>query len=101
MVIVLGSVCVEEAHVEQALALSHQHVVRSREEPGCISHAVHLHAENPFRLVFVEEWADQQALFEHFRVPASGDFVRALSELASEAPSMRMFEAEPIAAPTG
>ena len=55
----------------------------SREEPGCISHAVHVECENALRLVFLERWADRAALGEHFKLPETLAFVRTLRELAS------------------
>ena len=53
MIIVVGSVTVREDALEQAITLSHSHVTRSRKEPGCISHVVHINSENSNRLVFV------------------------------------------------
>jgi len=94
MIVVLGSVLVQPGKLDQALALSQTHVQRSRAEPGCIAHAVHLDSENPQRLVFVERWADQTALQVHFKVPESGQFVAALTPLLSEAPEMAIYAAE-------
>jgi len=96
MIVVLGSVLVQSGKLEQALALSQQHVLRSRAEPGCIAHAVHLDPENSLRLVFVERWTDQAALQVHFKVPESGQFVAALTPLLSEAPEMLVYQAEQI-----
>jgi quinol monooxygenase YgiN len=93
MIIVTGSVVVQEAHLAQALALSLEHVRRSRSEGGCLAHAVHQDVENPLRLVFLEEWADQASLAAHFAVPASRAFVRALAALAVEPPNMQVWEA--------
>ena len=93
MIIVLGSVLIRDGQRDAALALSHAHVQRSRAEPGCLAHAVHIDGENPLRLVFVEEWSDAAALEQHFRVPASRAFVRELAGLAAEAPRMRLFDA--------
>ena len=45
--------------------------------------------EDPLRLVFVERWADRDALHAHFSVPASGDFVRAAEPLTAEPPHHR------------
>jgi ketosteroid isomerase-like protein len=39
MIIVLGSVVAHEGRRDEALALSEEHVARSRTEPGCIAHA--------------------------------------------------------------
>ena len=99
MILVLGSVLVKEGGVAEALALSQEHVSRSREEPGCIAHAVHKDAENPSRLVFVEQWSSEAALWEHFKVPASRAFARALAGLATEAPSMAIYSATPVQVP--
>ena len=93
MILVTGSFVAKTDSFSEALALSLEHVHRSRLEPGCISHAVHQDAENPMRLVFVEEWADQAALTAHFAVPASRAFGKALVALASGTPEMAVYEA--------
>jgi len=93
MILVIGSVTARPGRYDEALALSREHVARSRTEPGCVSHAVHRDTENPDRLVFVEEWLDQASLQQHFKVPASRAFAKALGELASEAPSMAVYDA--------
>ena len=59
MIVVTGSVTAREDSVDQMRELSLEHVRRSRMEPGCISHAVHVDCENPLRLVFFEQWADR------------------------------------------
>ena len=96
MILVLGEVVAREGCSAEALALSQEHVVRSRREPGCLAHAVHHDAENPRRLVFVEQWATQAALWDHFSVPASRAFAKALAALAEHPPSMAIYEAAPI-----
>jgi quinol monooxygenase YgiN len=96
MVLVIGSVIVKDGHLPAAIALSREHVARSRTEPGCEAHAVHQDTENPNRLVFVEQWSDPAALAAHFKVPASRAFVKALSALATAAPSMSIYEAREL-----
>lgn len=92
MIIVLGSVSVRPDGVDEALRLSLEHVRRSRAEPGCLAHGVSVDAESAQRLVFVERWASMAALQAHFAVPASRRFVKALSALATEAPSMSVHD---------
>jgi quinol monooxygenase YgiN len=96
MIIVTGSLVVKEGRLNDALTLSLEHARRSRAETGCISHAVHQDAENLARLVFIEEWSDKAALAAHFAVPASRAFVKAISELAAEAPKLNVFEAKRV-----
>jgi quinol monooxygenase YgiN len=96
MILIIGSVVAQPDRLAEALALSREHVLRSRGEPGCISHAVHQDTENPQRLVFVEQWADQAAIAQHFQVPESRAFAKALSKLASEPPTLAMYEATQV-----
>ena len=96
MIVVLGSVVAKEGCFTELLSLSHEHVARSRSEAGCLSHAVHRDTENPNRLVFIEEWQDNNALQAHFRVPASRAFGKALVALASEAPRLALYEATKV-----
>ena len=93
MIVVTGSVTAREDCFSEVRRLSLEHVHRSRSEPGCISHAVHVDCENPLRLVFIEQWADRAALLAHFAVPASRDFVRALQPLAAAATTIELYNA--------
>jgi quinol monooxygenase YgiN len=96
MVIVWGSIETLPDKFEEAIQLSLEHVHRSRQEPGCISHNVHIDVENRARLVFFEEWVDMPALQRHFAVPASGGFVGRVSRLAVGPPEMKIFESEQV-----
>ena len=64
---------------------------RSRTEPGCLAHHLHVDVEDPNRLVFVERWADRATLDEHFRQPGSIEFVTQLRVLAEGRPRMEIF----------
>lgn len=99
MILVLGDVVAREGRMAEALALSQEHVARSRSEPGCIAHAVHQDTENPRRLVFVEQWTDQAALWAHFKVPATRAFSKALGELAEQPPGLALYEASELPLP--
>ena len=96
MIVVTGSVTARADSLDQVRELSLEHVRRSRLEPGCISHAVHVDCENPLRLVFFEQWADREALLAHFAVPASREFVRELRSLAAEASTIDIYDAQKI-----
>jgi quinol monooxygenase YgiN len=93
MIVVTGSVTARQETFNEVRRLSLEHVRRSRTEPGCISHAVHVDCEDPMRLVFIEQWADRAALLAHFAVPASRDFVRALQPLAAAATTIQLYDA--------
>jgi quinol monooxygenase YgiN len=95
VIIVTGSVRADASSVDRVVALSLEHVHRSRQEPGCLLHSVHRDVEDPLRLVFFEQWSDADALRAHFRVPASGAFVTEVAGLAIEPPQMAIYDASP------
>ena len=101
MIIITGSAIIRPEHFDEALKLGVEHSARSRGEPGSIAHKCHVDAENPKRIVFVEEWADMAAVQTHFAVPASGEFVRTLGGWAEGAPVMKIYEASELPSPLG
>jgi quinol monooxygenase YgiN len=95
MILVTGSIDARDGCFEELLALSLDHVRRSRGETGCLEHGVYRDVEAPQRLVFVERWADHQALAAHFALPTSREFARAATALAASAPEITLFDAAP------
>lgn len=98
MLLVTGSIVARQDTFDEVKRLSLEHVHRSRGEPGCIAHAVHIDCENPLRLVFIEQWESREALLTHFGVPGSRDFGKALRSLA-DASTLEVYEAGQIKFP--
>jgi quinol monooxygenase YgiN len=96
MILITGAILARPDTAAELRRLSLEHVHRSRAEPGCLSHDVHLDAENPLRLVFVERWEDSDAVRTHFAVPESRAFVRAAAKLAAEPAVLHIYQAETI-----
>jgi quinol monooxygenase YgiN len=97
VIVVTGSVIARPEELDQVRRISLEHVHRSRLEPGCLLHSVHVDVENPNRFVFLEHWSDRDALAAHFRVPASGAFARALGELAAQPPTIEIYDVQSLA----
>ena len=96
MLIVTGSIRTRPEHLDRVLDLSLEHVYRSRQEPGCLLHSVHRDVEHENHLLFLEHWADADALRAHFAVTASIAFVREAAALAVETPTLSIYEAQPV-----
>ncbi|WP_164116072.1 putative quinol monooxygenase [Sphingorhabdus sp. Alg239-R122] len=96
MIIVIGSVTSSRETHARISQLSLEHVVRSRAEPGCIAHNVHVDLEDESRFVFVEYWADMSALMAHFAVPASREFADALIRLSSAPPELKIYSSDEV-----
>lgn len=92
MIIVIGTAQTTPESAAKALELSRAHCARSRREPGCIDHTVAMDQERPGLLRFVELWRDEAALKAHFAVPASQDFIAAISPLLAHPPRMSIYE---------
>ena len=96
MIIVTGSVQLRPDNRARAIELGCDHSRRSRSEAGCLAHNCMIDAEDPDRLCFIEEWQDMAVLQAHFKVPASGEFVREISAMASSPPIIRIFDANAL-----
>jgi quinol monooxygenase YgiN len=96
MLIVTGSIRAQPEHVDRVLDLSLEHVHRSRKEAGCLLHSVHRDVEDEHRLVFLEHWADAEALRAHFAKAASIAFVREVAALAVAPPELSIYDAQPL-----
>jgi quinol monooxygenase YgiN len=86
MIVVTGRVHVPAEHRERFTAIATEMCASSREEPGCHGYRVYADLEQPDRYVFVEEWADEEAIQVHFAQPHTGSFMSALPELMGEPP---------------
>ena len=96
MLIVTGSVHARPDSLAAVLIASLEHVHRSRTEPGCLLHSVHQSVEDPLLVVFVEHWADRDALSTHFAQAGSNEFVKAVAGLSDQRPTLDIYEATPI-----
>jgi quinol monooxygenase YgiN len=90
MLIVTGSVTAKPETFQALRDAALAHTRRSRTEPGCLRHSVHVDCEDPLRLFFYEEWADRAALDAHFAQQGSNDFMAAVRELAASSTRVKI-----------
>ncbi|MBX3501608.1 MAG: antibiotic biosynthesis monooxygenase [Alphaproteobacteria bacterium] len=95
MILITGSIAASAATLDEIRAQSVAHSRRSRSEDGCLHHAVHVDAEDPLRLVFVEHWRDRAAVLKHFADPGARGFVAAMRKLGATT-TIEIFEASEI-----
>ncbi len=96
MILVIGHVITSPETAVEITRLCTEHSARSRLEPGCLAHNVHVDCENPARLVFVEQWADEAGLKAHFAMPESQKFVRAVRALSPARTVMHLYDADEL-----
>ena len=96
MIIITGSILARADAFEEMRQASLAHVARSRTEDGCHLHSVHVDAENPLRLVFIEHWRDRAAVLKHFADPGARMFTDAIKKYAAAKPALNIYEAAEI-----
>ena len=96
MIIITGGLIARPDSIAEATQLGIEHSRRSRAEPGCLAHSIHVDAENPLRLMFYEEWQDADAMRAHFARPESLDFVRRYRKLAASRTPMAIYDTTEI-----
>jgi quinol monooxygenase YgiN len=96
MIVITGSITARPDTFDALREAGVAHSRRSRAEPGCIAHNLHVDCENPMRLVFVEKWRDRTAVAMHFKVKASIEFVTAARKLAASPPDMEILDTSPV-----
>ena len=83
------SLATVEAACAEAVAAVHG-------EPGCQLYSLHRDGND---LVFVEQWADADALAAHSRAPAVAALFAAIGDHLDGAPQIRMLEPVPAGDP--
>lgn len=96
MIIITGDIRLKAEHRESGIRICHEHSVRSRKEPGCISHDCSVDIEDTNLVRFIEHWADMDAVQAHFAVPEAQNMVAELSEMKAEPFVIRIFSAETL-----
>jgi len=81
MIVVTGRVRIAAESRDRFTEVATEMCRRSREELGCAGYRVYEDLEQPLHYVFVEEWADEEALQQHFARPHTGSFMAALGGL--------------------
>jgi quinol monooxygenase YgiN len=84
MIVVTGRVKIAAENRERFTEVATEMCARSRGEDGCRGYRVYSDLEQADRYVFVEEWADDDALQRHFAQPHTAAFMGGLLGLLAE-----------------
>ena len=96
MILVIGHALAKADTLQAMLAISVEHVLRSRAEPGCISHDVTTDVQDPLQLTFVERWSDIAALQAHCALAPLHTFGKRHAAMADGVPSIHVYQSEEI-----
>ena len=95
-VVVVATMTVKPESVDTARDILTRAVAEVHDEPGCQLYSLHQTGET---FVFVEQWADEDALKAHSSAPAIGRMVKAVGEHLAAAPDIKMLQPVPAGDP--
>lgn len=67
MLKVIAQDFIKPEHVKTVLPLYRELVIKTRQEPLCISYDLYIDQKDPGHFVFIEEWPNKEALDNHCR----------------------------------
>ena len=89
MIVVVGRVRTAPEKKAELERVGQTVAAASREEEGCISYRLYEDTEASDEFVFVEEWADDEALQRHFATPHIAAFMQAIPGAIVAAPDVK------------
>ncbi len=89
MIVVVGRVASDAERREDLMRVAQAVARASRQEEGCISYRICEDTETGNGFVFVEEWADEEALQRHFRTEHIAEFMRSLPGTLAGTPDVK------------
>lgn len=91
-VVVVATLTVKPESVDTVRDILTEAVAEVHDEPGCQLYSLHQSGET---FVFVEQWADEEALKTHSTAPAIGKMFAAAGEHLAGAPDIKMLQPVP------
>lgn len=91
-VVVVATLTVKPESVDTVRDILTKAVEEVHDEPGCQLYSLHQSGET---FVFVEQWADEEALKTHSTAPAIGKMFAAAGEHLAGAPDIKMLQPVP------
>jgi len=95
-VVIVASFTAKPESVDSVRAACTKAVDAVHDEPGCQLYSLH-QTGNTF--VFIEQWADAEALQAHGAAPAVGELFAAIGEHLDGAPDLKMLDPLPAGDP--
>ncbi|MGH2864996.1 MAG: putative quinol monooxygenase [Solirubrobacteraceae bacterium] len=92
MIVVIGRVKADAEEREAMIRSGQALAAASRGEAGCIDYRLYEDTENEDEFVFVEEWASDEALKQHFRTTHMAEFMRSAPAMLVAAPDVKFHE---------
>ena len=95
-VVVVALVTAKPESVDTVRAVCEKAIAAGHTEPGCELYSLHQTGDT---FVFIEQWADQDALNAHMAAPNFAEFAAAIGEHVAGAPDIKILAPIPAGDP--
>lgn len=92
MIVVMGTIEVEEGTIDGVKDALATMETATRAEPGCLTYAFATDISSPTTIRLVERWESMEALQEHFVSPHMAAFGEAVGGLAPKSIDIKSYE---------
>ncbi|MCA9971373.1 MAG: antibiotic biosynthesis monooxygenase [Anaerolineales bacterium] len=92
MIVIAGTVRIDVARRDEALALAQWISDASETEPGCLGYRIYADLADPATLFIFEQWTDEAALQAHFETEHLRQFQARLPEFVVGPMSIERFD---------
>ena len=92
MLVIAGTVSIDPANHEEAIAAATEMMAETHKEPGCISYTFSAALDDPGGFHIFEEWESQEALDLHFKAPHMAAFQGKFGKLGVREMKVQRYE---------
>lgn len=92
MLVIAGTISIDPAKRDVAIAAARDLMAETRKEPGCIAYVMSGDFDDPGCLRLFEEWESQQALDAHMKAPHMAKFQAQIPQLGFRGMKVERYE---------
>ena len=92
MVVQIVRVAIRPEERDRGLEIIRMNAARTRAEPGCENYQVGEDLDSPNSFMIVEQWADLEAQYDHFRRPEFAELMGSLGNLLAGPPEVSIHD---------
>lgn len=96
MLVVAGTIEIDPAQRDAAIAAALRVMEETQREPGCISYTFSADLTEPGRFRIFEEWQDEAALHAHFKAPHMAAFQKAVAGLGVRRMAIQRYDVSSV-----
>lgn len=92
MLVIAGSIRIDPAHWDRAVAAAKEMMTETHKEPGCHAYEFSADLNEPGVFRLFEEWESEAALAAHFKAPHMKVFQKVIGEVGVQAMDLKRYE---------